>query len=75
MNSNSKSLRRVLLLAVLALSLIAVIVIAPTPTPAAASTSRPASVWGSGTLTDAELWNLISQMTSGREDAQSPRLE
>ncbi len=63
MNSNSKSLRRVLLLAVLALSLIAVIVIAPTPTPAAASTSRPASVWGSGTLTDAELWNLISQMT------------
>jgi beta-glucosidase len=56
---NRKPLRRVLLLAALALSLIAVIVIAPTPTPAAASTSS----WGSGTLTDAELWNLIGQMT------------
>ena len=59
MSLNRKPLRRILLLAALALSLIAVIVIAPTPTPAAASTSS----WGSGTLTDAELWNLIGQMT------------
>ena len=35
------------------------IVIAPATPPAAASTSS----WGSGTLTDAELWNLIGQMT------------
>ena len=59
MTSNRKSLRRLLLLAVLALSLVAVILIAPATPPAAASTS----VWGSGTLTDAELSNLISQMT------------
>ncbi len=59
MSLNRKPLRRILLLAALALSLIAVIVIAPTPTPAAASTSS----WGSGTLTDAELSNLIGQMT------------
>ncbi len=60
MTSSRKSLRHILLLAVLALSLVAVIVIAPATAPAAASTG---SVWGSGTLTDAELSNLISQMT------------
>jgi len=63
MTSNRKTLRRALLLAVLALSLLAVVIIAPSPAPAAASASRPASVWGSGTLTDAELWNLVGQMT------------
>ena len=59
MSLNRRSLRRMLLLGALALSLIAVIVLAPAPDPAAASTSS----WGSGTLTDAELWDLISQMT------------
>lgn len=59
MSLNRRSLRRMLLLGALALSLIAVIVLAPAPDPAAASTNS----WGSGTLTDAELWDLISQMT------------
>ncbi len=61
MSLTQKPLRRMLLLALLALALIAVVVIAPTTAPAAAS--RSASVWGSGTLTDAELTNLIGQMT------------
>ena len=61
MSLTQKPLRRMLLLTLLALALIAVVVIAPTTAPAAAS--RSASVWGSGTLTDAELTNLIGQMT------------
>ena len=60
MSLTQKPLRRMLLLALLALALIAVVVIAPTTAPAAAS--RSASVWGSGTLTDAELTSIIEDI-------------
>ena len=59
MTSHSRPWRRLALLAILVLSLVGVIVVASTPASAVASTSN----WGSGTLTDAELWALIGQMT------------
>ena len=64
MTSNRKSLRRILLLGVLALSLLAAIIVVPSAAPATAASS-----WGSGTLTDAELLTLISQMTLAEKTA------
>jgi len=59
MNPNHRPLRRAMIFIALLICLLAVVAFSTAATPAAAS----ATVWGSGTLTDAELWQLIDQMT------------